>query len=315
MKLNQITNELKEKLKEVVKQNSAEGLLFSGGLDSSILALLSPQTKAITITLKSYGEDLKYAKFLSKFLDIPYYHKVINVEEALNSLPRIIKFLKSFDLAIPNDVTVYFGLSEAKKLGLKSVMTADGADELFAGYKYMADLPDLNGYIRKISPQMFFSANIIGKHLGLEIKQPFLDKELINFALKIPAHFKVKRENNKKWGKWILRKAFAAVLPSEIIWQDKRPLEYGSGTTKLREIIAGKVKEKEFAENSYPLKFMDKEHFYYYKIYRNVVGEIPVPKKQQKKCPFCGGGMEKNSAHCKICGRTESLFLKIVTAK
>ncbi len=108
----------------------------------------------------------------------------------------------------------------------------------------------------------------------------------------------------KLWGKWILRKAFEDVLPKEIIWQDKRPLEYGSGMTKLREIISSKISDDEFEEKKklYPINFLNKEHLYYYEIYRNAIGEIRKPKEKEKECPYCGGGMGISSFHCKTCG-------------
>ncbi|MBU1261432.1 hypothetical protein KKG61_07545, partial [bacterium] len=87
-------------------------------------------------------------------------------------------------------------------------------------------------------------------------------------------------------------------------WQKKRPLEEGSGMTKLREIITEKVSDEEFAEKTkfYFPRFMNKEHLYYYEVYLDVVGEIPGPKVDEVPCPFCGAGIRKGGKHCKICG-------------
>ncbi len=298
-------NQLREKLKEVVEKKPAEGLLFSGGLDSGILAYLYPEINAITVALKDWGEDLKYANFLAKFCKITHYKRIITVDEAINAIPRVIKILKSFDPAIPNDITVYFGLKFAEKMGMKSVMTGDGSDELFAGYSYMQNIPNLETYIQKITGSMYFSSNAIGEFLHIQIIQPFMDKDFINFCLEIPVNSKLKKSKKKFVGKWVLRKAFEGLLPDNFIWQEKRPLEYGSGTTKLRKIIASKVSEKEFKQKLYPVKFINKEHLYYYKIYREEVGSIPEPLKGEKACPGCGAGMKKGYFHCKVCGWTK----------
>lgn len=300
-----LVHELKAKLKEAVQRNSGGALLFSGGLDSSIIGALSATSRAFIVTLQPYGEDLDYAEKVANSLGLELHHKVITVEEALDSIPTTIRILKSFDLAIPNDIAVYFGLKLARDSGAKSVMTGDGADELFAGYSYMYEL-DLKDYIQRIAHMMHFSSNDLGKHLGLEIKQPYLDKEFTQFAANIAPNLKVKSEEGKIWGKWILRKAFEGLLPEEIIWQDKRPLELGSGTTRLRDIISSKISEEEFIEKKrlYPVNLINKEHLFYYEIYRDVVGPIPKPEAGQVACSECGAGLTKESHHCRTCGAT-----------
>jgi len=304
--IEELTDELRDRLKEVVKRNPAEGLLFSGGLDSGVLASLSLETKAFTITLEGGGEDLEYAQILAKFLELQLYHEAITTDEALNAIPTVIGILKTFDPAIPNDITTYFALKFAKDKGIKRVMTGDGGDELFAGYSYMEDLSDLDDYLLRLTKKMFFSSNILAQVLGLEVVQPFLDRRVVEFAIKIPASLKVKQDGGKRFGKWILRKAFEGLLPDEIIWQSKRPLEHGSGTTRLRAVISSKIPDEEFQikQGLYPIKFMNREHLFYYEIYREVVGGIPGPCEGQIGCQGCGAGMEKEARHCRICGMT-----------
>jgi len=302
--MQKIVLELKNIIKKVAQKNKAEGLLLSGGLDSSILASINPNLIGITVNLNSNGDDLKYSKLLVKYFNMKHYQKIVKVKEALNSIPEVIKILKSFDPAIPNDIAVYFGLKEAKKIGIKSVMTGDGSDELFGGYSFMKDIDNLQSYIKKISKNMSFSSNELGKYFGIKIIQPFLDKEIINIALRIPITLKIKKGYNKFLGKWILRKAFEDEMPEEIVWQDKRPIEVGSGMTKLRRIITSKISDEEFEEKKklYPIKFLNKEHLYYYEIYRKELGNIPISKNSKNRCPGCKVKMKQNVFHCKVCG-------------
>jgi asparagine synthase (glutamine-hydrolysing) len=196
-------------------------------------------------------------------------------------------------------------------------MTGDGADELFAGYSYMAELPpqDLGRYIRRLSQNWHFSANELGRALGVEIKQPFLDEDFVRFALEITPELKVKHSV----GKYILRKSFEGLLPAEIVWRRKEPIEYGSGSTKLHEVIDNMVTDEEFASarNKVDIKFINKEHFFYWRIYNQVVGKIPKASPsapspftgegwgEVKSCPCCGAGMGKY--HCLTCGFSRPL--------
>jgi asparagine synthase (glutamine-hydrolysing) len=305
--VNEIAAQLKRKLIAAALRCPADGILFSGGLDSGILACISPGMKAITVTLESYGPDIAFAEDISKSERIPHYHKRVAIEEALQAIPELIGILESFDPAIPNDLAAYFGLQYAKELGLKGVMTGDGADELFAGYSFMEDIDDLTGYIKKISPHFEFSSNHIGKHFGLSIYQPFIDKDIFDFALNIDPKLKVKKERDVTWGKWILRYAFADVLPCGTAWQTKRPLEVGSGMSYLRSVIESMVSDKEFNEKRdlYGIKFFSKEHLYYYKIFRKEIGLIPPVLEDEKQCRSCGAGIPKDKFHCRVCGWVE----------
>lgn len=294
---------LREKLGESVQRNLSDGLLLSGGLDSTILAYLTPDVKAFTVDFESSGSDLRYAQKAAKDLGMKHYCGYLSADEAIAAIPTVIKVLRTFDPAIPNDVATYFGLKLAKERGCKSVMTGDGGDELFAGYDYMLNL-DLGDYIPKIVKSMHFSSNELGEFIGIDIKQPYLDRKFVEFAVKIDPELKIRTIDGKKWGKWILRKTFEDVLPNEIIWREKVPLESGSGTTKLRTILGSKVSDKEFKEKEeeYAIKFRSKEHLFYYETYRKVVGEIPSPKKGEKRCNYCGAGVPAQSNHCGVCG-------------
>jgi len=302
--LKELLTELREKLREALRGHQGHCLLLSGGIDSGILAYLSPQAKATTVSLEGQGEDLKYISILSRLLNLDLAILKVGVDEALSAVRNVVKILRSFDPALPNDLVVYFGMKEAKGQGLKSVMTGDGGDELFGGYPYMQEIEDLEAYIRRISRSLNFSSNRIGEYFGIDVRQPYLDEDFMDFALTLKGELKIREEKGRVWGKWILRKAFEPFLPREFIWQKKRPLEKGSGMTLLRAIIAEQITDREFAEKQmrYPVKFLCKEHLYFYEIYQEEVGEIPPPQPGEDRCPGCGGGIPRGKRHCKICG-------------
>jgi asparagine synthase (glutamine-hydrolysing) len=293
---------LRELLCDVVERNPAEALLLSGGIDTSILAVVSSLEKAFTVTLGE-APDLIYAKKVAEMFSFEHHIIRITENEALEKIPDVIKILGTFDPAIPNDLAIYFGLKEAKEYGVESVMTGDGADEIFAGYSYMHALrnDELEAYIIDLSKVMQFSSNKLGRSIGVDIKQPFMDKELVDFALKIDPSSKVKKIGSVKYGKWILRKAFENDLPN--IWRDKTPIEQGSGTVKLRALIQSKIPDDEFSKKikEYGMKFINKEHLFFYEIYRDVVGEVPEAKGKDS-CPFCNAAIRSPGAHCDVCG-------------
>jgi asparagine synthase (glutamine-hydrolysing) len=295
---------LREQFAAAVNRNRGEGALFSGGLDSALVAACSGACKAVSVHLGSYGEDRRYAERVAAFLGLDHCPVTVTVEEALAALPEVVQILKSFDPALPNDVTVYLGLRRAREMGIKDMMTGDGSDELFAGYEFMQKIPDLEKYLTQMHAAMEFSSNAIGEALGIEIRQPFLDRAFVDFSHGIDLDLKIGEEQGERWGKWILRKAFEGVLPREILWQGKRSLEYGSGMTGLREVIESLVSDEEFEEGTrvFPVRFWNKEHFYYYRIYRDVVGEVALPDKGEERCGCCGAGMPRGALHCKICG-------------
>jgi asparagine synthase (glutamine-hydrolysing) len=314
-----ICEQLRNKLEEAAERSRADGILLSGGLDTGILAFVARPGTGFTVALKgSPAPDLVYSEKIARLLGIEHKKMEFTTEQALASLHEVVRILETFDLALPNDLSIYLALKLARERRIRSVMTGDGADELFAGYSYMAELPpeDLGRYIRKLSQNWHFSASELGRALDVEVEQPFLDEDFVRFALEISPELKVK----DGVGKYILRKSFEGLLPPEIVWRRKEPIEYGSGSTKLHEIINNMVTDEEFqsAKTAVDIKFLNKEHFFYWRIYDEVVGEIPKASPsapspftgegsgEVKSCPCCGAGMGRY--HCRTCGFSRPLL-------
>jgi asparagine synthase (glutamine-hydrolysing) len=296
-----LCEQVRSKLQEAVDRNPADGILLSGGLDTAVLAFVARPSTGFTVALKdSSASDLVYSEKVANLLGMQHRKMEFTTKEALATLPEVVGMLKTFDLALPNDLSMYFALKMARDNGLSSIMTGDGADELFAGYSYMAELPteDLERYIRRLSQNWHFSASELSRALGIEAKQPFLDQDFVRFALEIGPELKVR----DGVGKYILRQSFENLIPGEILWRKKEAIEFGSGSTELRELIDGLVTDEEFqsARNKVDIKFLTKEHFFYWRIYDRVVGRIRKAKDGEVSCPCCGAAV--GVYHCPTCG-------------
>jgi len=307
----------REIIGRVVKKNLAEGLLFSGGLDTSIIAFEASKhinITAITLAFKhGAAEDLYYAKKAAESMRIRHKIYVFGVKEMLNAAEEIISVLKVFDpMEVRNSIPVYIGLKHAKNAGIEGVMTGDGLDELFLGYPWLFHLPqdELSKRLTKMWEEMQFSSIPLGKALGINVKTPFLDEEFKNFAKRVDIKLKLNVKDGKKYGKWLIRKSYEGLLPDEIIWRSKAPLEIGSGTTVLPKFFERKITDKYFETKKELYMEKDKvvlstkEQLFYYEIFKKLHGK-PLEiynVKVGKQCPYCKAFLGKETNFCRICG-------------
>lgn len=317
--MNSITDKICIKLrlliKEAVKRNLAEGILLSGGLDTSILATIASKhisLKAFTIAFQGApAPDIEYATLMAKHLKLNHHIHYFNEAELYAAIPPVVKTMKSFaPMEIRNSVTTYIGLKTAKEQGIDHIMTGDGCDELFAGYSFLFKLEKkpLELALQKLWDTMQFSSIPLAQALGAEAKLPYLDPELKAFAINLDSKYKIQSERGSTWGKWIIRKAFEASLPEKIVWRAKTPIEYGSGTTTLPNFFNQKIPAEEFEakQQHYHKKdkvmIRDKEQLFYYEIYRSALG-IPHPTDPEAKlCPQCHSNVTEKSTYCHTCG-------------
>jgi len=287
-------------------------IALSGGLDSTIIAhfLKNRKPKAVTVIAEDFvSTDLTYCQIVSKEMGLDL--SIFNVSTAviLEAIKETIKILKNFnDIEIRNNIVMYLAIKWAIDNGEKSIIVGDGADELFAGYSFLINKPEeeLGEEIKRICSVMHFPTQEIGKELGINIESPFLDESIIKLANEIPVNLKVREENGKRYGKWILRKTFEQYIPKQIAWREKSPMQDGSGTTGLTNLFESVINEEAFVEKKLTVEKVDgviirsRESMYYYEIFRKLFGS-PVDKQSEDICPYCKHYVGK-SKFCRMCG-------------
>jgi len=313
--IDELCFELRFLLEEAIKKNLADGILLSGGLDTSVLAVIALKfvsLKAFTVALRdAQAPDIEYATLVANDLHLKHLIHYFDEGELHDAIQAVVKVMKSFDpMEIRNSVTIYVGLKVAKEEGLSSIMTGDGCDELFAGYSFLFDLEkkQLDLELQKLWSVMSFSSIPLAKALKIEAKLPYLDPYFKSFAMKLDSEYKVWNEKGRTWGKWILRKAFEGILPKEIVWRVKTPIEQGSGTTTLQNMFNGWISDTEFNEKRIQylekdkVMIRDKEQLFYYEVYRSVVG-VPYPINPKGRiCRHCNSNVAEKATYCRTCG-------------
>jgi asparagine synthase (glutamine-hydrolysing) len=311
----EVCSKIRLLLEKAVENNLAEGILLSGGLDTSILAVIASRLaslKAVTVAFQNApAPDVGYAVLMAKRLGLNHTIRIFNEDELYDAIPMVVKTLRSFDpMEIRNSVTIYVGLKAAKDNGICTVMTGDGCDELFAGYSFFFGMgkEKLDSELEKIWRVMTFSSVPLAEVLGMEARLPYLDPDIKDFAMKLDSRYKVGTESGQVYGKWILRKAFEGILPREIAWRIKTPIEFGSGTTTLPDFFNRKISDICFDEKRRRyltedgVKIRDKEQLFYYEVYRSVMG-VPRPTIVEGKiCPQCNSNVPEGSTYCRTCG-------------
>ena len=302
---------------DAVKRNLAEGILMSGGVDTSILAAVASKLvplKTFTVALQGApAPDIEYAMLMSRSLKLKHYIYFFDESQVFETIPIVVKTLRTFDpMEISGGVGILIGLKLAKDNGLDAIMTGDGGDELFAGYPWLFNLgkEELDSELRKMWGKMTFSSIPLGKAAGVEVKTPFLDPEFKSFAMKLDSKYKIRTEAGQRMGKWVIRKAFEDFLPREVAWRDKVFGSIGMGMYEyLPKMLDSKTSSEEFQEKkrkyleSDKVTIQDKERLFYYEVYKSALG-VPRPTDPKSKtCPYCNSNVSPTSStYCRTCG-------------
>jgi asparagine synthase (glutamine-hydrolysing) len=240
---------LKELLTEAVKvrliSDRPIACLLSGGLDSSIVTailvkLLGPRNvRTYSIGLPG-STDLHYARIVADYLGVVHTEVNFSVEEGCDAIPEVIRTLGTYDITtIRASVGMYLlGQYISKHSTDKVIFSGEGSDEIFCGYLYFHQAPtpedaaeESKRLVRELYKYDVLRADRCISCHGLELREPFLDRKVVDFALSLPGKAKVPTEigipGSEKYEKFLLRKAFEGMLPNEIIWRRKEGFSDG----------------------------------------------------------------------------------------
>jgi asparagine synthase (glutamine-hydrolysing) len=305
--------ELRRLVEEAVRRRPTEGMLLSGGLDTSVLAPLAASggtRTGITVLAAPDAPDREYAARIAR--ELRWDHRVVetDLDQLLREVEFVARTLRTFDpMEIRNSVVIARGLRAAADLGVAKVMTGDAADELFGGYSFMWAKPagDFEEYSRRMAETMRFSSVPLGAALGVTVLAPYTDPAVVRFATALPKGRKVGLHDGTTFGKIILREAFPETVSC---WRRKDPIEVGSGATELprylaqRTSLAALAAEQERIRCDERVTIRDAEHLAYYRIFRIVFGDAPPLRRFGKNaCVGCGFDLPRDdSTFCRTCG-------------
>jgi asparagine synthase (glutamine-hydrolysing) len=312
--LQEICSNLHKLLSETVSGCKSETIALSGGLDSSILAfcLCGKKVNAFTTIAKDFtSTDLVYSQLVAKQIGLPLEVQTVSIEQLLDAIDKTIKILKVFNpIEVRNAVVMFLTISMIKEKGNSSIITGDGADELFAGYNFFQKMTpvELQKDLERIWQVMHFPTKMIGDSIGVDVEMPFLNDKIVEYAKSIPADLKVHEEKGKKFGKWVLRKSFENVLPEVITWREKSAMQDGAGTSGLTSFFGNMISDSIFKEKlllyleTEKVRLGTKESLYYYEIYRKYYDPPVSLGVSKSKCPECNGAIQTGSHFCRMCG-------------
>ena len=274
------------------------GVLLSGGLDSSITSALAkkfsskriesdvkksawwPQLHSFSVGLEG-SPDLKAAKLVADHIGTIHHEVKFTIQEGLDAIREVIYHLETYDVTTIRASTPMFLMARAiKSLGIKMVLSGEGADELFGGYLYFHKAPSARDFhdetVRKLNKLHQYDCLRANKSLaawGIEGRVPFLDKEFIDVAMRLNP--KDKMITSKRMEKWVLRKAFESYLPESIVWRQKEQFSDGVGYSWIDTLK--KTVEENISDNviknahfRFPAQTpQNKEEFYYREIFED----------------------------------------------
>ncbi|MCI6403569.1 MAG: asparagine synthase B [Prevotella sp.] len=291
-----IRQALRNAVKKQMMSDVPYGVLLSGGLDSSVISAITQsyserriednsQTKAWWPRLHSFAVGLKGAPDLAKARMVADHigtvHHEINytIQEGLDAIRDVIYFIETYDVTTVRASTPMYLLARViKSMGIKMVLSGEGADEIFGGYLYFHKAPSAEEFhketVRKLSKLYLYDCLRANKSLaawGVEGRVPFLDKEFLDVAMRTnPA---AKMCPGKTMEKRIVREAFSDMLPEEIVWRQKEQFSDGVGYSwidTLKKMTEELVTDEQMAHAAerFPINTpMCKEEYYYRSIF------------------------------------------------
>ncbi|HSB03257.1 MAG TPA: asparagine synthase-related protein [Anaerolineales bacterium] len=278
--------ELRSRLETAVQRRIGDGNVgawLSGGLDSSAIAALARPlvNKLHTFAIGLPGApDLEYARAVAEFIHSDHHERVAQADEILSVLPDAIYALESFDALLVRSTVMNYLVAKTASEFVPAVFSGEGGDELFAGYEYLKtlDLADLPAELVDITNRLHNTAlqrvDRCSSAFGTVAHVVFLDPDVVEYALKIPANLKLRNSVEK----WILRETMKGLLPETVLQRRKAKFWEGAGVEDLLARYAEeKVSNTDFERErklSDGLRLNTKEELYYYRIFREHFGEF-----------------------------------------
>jgi asparagine synthase (glutamine-hydrolysing) len=294
--LNLLQDALEDAVHRQLMSDVPYGVLLSGGLDSSITSALAkkysknriesddqkaawyPQLHSFAVGLIG-SPDLKAAKLVADHIGSIHHEVTFTIQEGLDAIKDVIFHLETYDVTTVRASTPMYLLARViKSMGIKMVLSGEGADEIFGGYLYFHKAPNAEEFhketVRKLEKLYQYDCLRANKSLaawGIEGRVPFLDKEFIDIAMRINPKDKMIDKN--KMEKWVLRKSFESYLPPSVAWRQKEQFSDGVGydwIDSLKELVDVKVSDEMFSNAKFTFPFqtpISKEEYFYRSIF------------------------------------------------
>lgn len=269
------------------------GVLLSGGLDSSVISAITqrfaakriedndesdawwPKLHSFSVGLEG-SPDLAAAQKVADMIGTIHHPIIFTIQEGIDALREVIYHIETYDVTtIRASTPMYLMARQIKAMGIKMVLSGEGADELFGGYLYFHKAPNAQEFHeelnRKVSKLHMFDCLRANKSMaawGVEARVPFLDKEFVDVAMRINPEAKMCKDG--KIEKHILREGFDGYLPDEVLWRQKEQFSDGVGYSwidTLKEFVNEQVSNQELANAKfkYPINTPDSKEAYYYR--------------------------------------------------
>lgn len=293
------------------------GVLLSGGLDSSVTSAIAkkyserrietddkekawwPQLHSFSVGLDG-SPDLVAAKKVADYIGTIHHEIKFTIQEGLDAIKDVIYNIETYDITtIRSSTPMYLMARVIKSMGIKMVLSGEGADEIFGGYLYFHKAPNAREFheetVRKLDKLHMYDCLRANKSLmawGIEGRVPFLDKEFIDVAMRINP--KDKMINGERMEKWVIRKAFEDMLPESVAWRQKEQFSDGVGYSwidTLKDIVEQEVTDKQLANAKFRFPIQtptNKEEFYYRSIFEqhfpSDTAALSVPQEASVAC-------------------------------
>ena len=293
-----IKDALEAAVKRQLMSDVPYGVLLSGGLDSSVTSAIAkkyaskrvetggasdawwPQLHSFSVGLEG-SPDLAAAQKVAKHIGTVHHEIKFTIQEGLDAINDVVYNLETYDITtIRASTPMYLMARVIKSMGIKMVLSGEGADELFGGYLYFHKAPSADEFhqetVRKLDKLHMYDCLRANKSLaawGIEGRVPFLDKEFMDVAMRINPQDKM--INGERMEKWVVRKAFEDMLPESVAWRQKEQFSDGVGYSwidTLKDIVDKEVSDEQMqnAHYRFPIQTpQNKEEFYYRSIFES----------------------------------------------